>query len=784
MISDELTLEKIDFDWVNSQTKVAPLKKALKLLELDGNYYTDLIKAVEEKLVSIDPKYAKASEVVIDPIVKKQAQIDVEKWAENPTLEKNKRLAEQEKIKGNEALKSNDLKEAINYYTQSIQFDRQMAASYCNRALVYLKLKEYQNVINDCDYAIALQADYTKAYHRRGKAYFALKQYDKAYLDFKYILQVEPDNNEVNGELRECRKFLTEQQINSAENKQFIEKSGGFKKVQIVEEDEEEEEIPISKQKQPDYSKEYNDIMNKKNEITNRIQKGAYSQSIIELIELLKENQKYVEQQKFIELRAILLSNLAYCHLQLQEYQKVIEYCGNILEDNIAWDIKTKAYLRRGMAYERLDKVVLSKLDFLRVKDLDPGNLQASQALDRLSKIMSQEENNKVVKIREEEQNKQEIGAQSKRIEQPIKQQQEEPKNIQKQQPEITKKAIQEVDNGQKSKLSDAEIQTQLGKLKEQGNTHYKAQELENAIQIWGEGIQFYEANPAPSQIQLYFQLLTNSCLCYSQLNQNNQVVELASKVLAKDLNNQKALYRRGVAYSSLAMISDKLEEQNELFGKGREDLERLVCLDSENKQAKDKLSEVQKLHANCRGKLREKQDAQPKQEKKDEQNNIQQEKSEQQQQAKNQQTKQKSVNQQQIDQIGQNLTVNVIQDLLNKKQQPETATIFEKNMNTFKKATPPQIIDYVFQVDNLQQLYATKDLPTDILFLVINAGLALKQDNSYNNKIQTILRDRLPKTNKFNLCVNMISKKEKGQIKELLEYHSLNDLFSVYQIK
>ncbi|CAD8110823.1 unnamed protein product [Paramecium primaurelia] len=783
MISDDLTLEKIDFEWVNSQTKVGPLKKALKLLELDGNYYTDLIKAVEEKLVSIDPKYAKASEVVIDPVVKKQAQIDVEKWAENPTLEKNKRLAEQEKIKGNEALKSNDLKEAINYYTQSIQFDRQMAASYCNRALVYLKLKEYQNVINDCDYAIALQPDYTKAYHRRAKAYFALKQYDKAYLDFKYILQEEPDNNEVNGELRECRKYLTEQQINSAENKQFIEKSGGFKKVQIVEEDEEEEEIPVSKQKQPDFSKEYNEIMNKKNEITNRIQKGAYSQSIIELIELLKENQKYIEQHQFVELRAILLSNLAYCHLQLQEYQKVIEYCGNILEDNIAWDIKTKAYLRRGMAYERLDKVVLSKLDFLRVKDLDPGNLQASQALDRLSKIMSQEENNKVSKIREEEQNKQEIGVQSKKVEEPIQRKKEELHNNQIKQPVNTKKSIQEVDDGQKLQLSDAEISIQLGKMKEQGNIHYKAQELEKAIQIWGEGIKFFEANPAPSQIQLYFQLLTNSCLCLSQLNSHNQVIELASRVLIKDQNNQKALYRRGVAYSTLAQTSQKLEEQNELYENGRKDLERLVYLDSENKQAKDKLLEVQKQHADCRVKLREKQESQPKQDKKEEQNK-QQDKSEQQQQTKNQQNKQKSVNQQQIDQIGQNLTVNVIQDLLNKKQLPETATIFEKNMNTFKKATSTQIIDYVFQVDNLQQLYSTKDLPTDILFLIINAGLALKQDNSYNEKLITILRDRLPKTHKFNLCVNMISKKEKALIKELLECHSLNDLFSIYQIK
>jgi hypothetical protein len=48
MISDDLTLEKIDFDWVKNQTKVAPLKKALKLLEMDGNYYTELIKAVED----------------------------------------------------------------------------------------------------------------------------------------------------------------------------------------------------------------------------------------------------------------------------------------------------------------------------------------------------------------------------------------------------------------------------------------------------------------------------------------------------------------------------------------------------------------------------------------------------------------------------------------------------------------------------------------------------------------------------------------------------------------
>lgn len=44
----EVTLEKIDFEWVAEQTKPQQLKKALKLLELDGNYYTELIRACED----------------------------------------------------------------------------------------------------------------------------------------------------------------------------------------------------------------------------------------------------------------------------------------------------------------------------------------------------------------------------------------------------------------------------------------------------------------------------------------------------------------------------------------------------------------------------------------------------------------------------------------------------------------------------------------------------------------------------------------------------------------
>lgn len=45
-----------------------------------------------------------------------------------------------------------------------------MAASWCNRALVYLKMKDYDNCIKDSNRAIQIDPMYLKAYHRRGKA--------------------------------------------------------------------------------------------------------------------------------------------------------------------------------------------------------------------------------------------------------------------------------------------------------------------------------------------------------------------------------------------------------------------------------------------------------------------------------------------------------------------------------------------------------------------------------------------------------------------------------------
>lgn len=55
LLSD-LTLDKVDFDWIKNAKKISHLKKALKLIEEDGDYYPDLKKQVIERITEIDPK--------------------------------------------------------------------------------------------------------------------------------------------------------------------------------------------------------------------------------------------------------------------------------------------------------------------------------------------------------------------------------------------------------------------------------------------------------------------------------------------------------------------------------------------------------------------------------------------------------------------------------------------------------------------------------------------------------------------------------------------------------
>lgn len=39
---EDIKLETVDFNWIKETTKISHLKRAIKLIEMDGNFFTDL----------------------------------------------------------------------------------------------------------------------------------------------------------------------------------------------------------------------------------------------------------------------------------------------------------------------------------------------------------------------------------------------------------------------------------------------------------------------------------------------------------------------------------------------------------------------------------------------------------------------------------------------------------------------------------------------------------------------------------------------------------------------
>lgn len=73
-------------------------------------------------------------------------------------------------------------------YTKSIEVE-ETAQAYANRAICYLKKKNYKKTIEDSTEAIKLDDCYVKAYQRRSIAYKELKQFDKALNDLEMCIR-------------------------------------------------------------------------------------------------------------------------------------------------------------------------------------------------------------------------------------------------------------------------------------------------------------------------------------------------------------------------------------------------------------------------------------------------------------------------------------------------------------------------------------------------------------------------------------------------------------------
>ncbi|CAD0204635.1 unnamed protein product [Chrysodeixis includens] len=102
--------------------------------------------------------------------------------------------AERLKNEGNEFMKSDRHKEALEKYTRAIELDYSNPVYFCNRAAVHFKLGEHEAAVADCTAALGLQPDYAKAHSRLGLALTALDRHREARAAYARALQLEPDN--------------------------------------------------------------------------------------------------------------------------------------------------------------------------------------------------------------------------------------------------------------------------------------------------------------------------------------------------------------------------------------------------------------------------------------------------------------------------------------------------------------------------------------------------------------------------------------------------------------
>lgn len=114
-------------------------------------------------------------------------------------------------------MKAKEYDEAIRAYSKSIELNPGEAATYCNRAMAYLRQKNYARCIDDANKTLEMEPEYVKAYHRRGKAYLATNKFELAIRDFQFILEKNPDDKDINASLKQAREKLEAKQPKTVE---------------------------------------------------------------------------------------------------------------------------------------------------------------------------------------------------------------------------------------------------------------------------------------------------------------------------------------------------------------------------------------------------------------------------------------------------------------------------------------------------------------------------------------------------------------------------------------
>ena len=98
------------------------------------------------------------------------------------------------KEKANEYYVENKYKEAINIYTQLLEWEPENYMVLSNRSATYIKLEKWNEALNDAVMSTKLKPDWGKAWGRLGAALYGQDKLDEALVAYNKAYELEPSN--------------------------------------------------------------------------------------------------------------------------------------------------------------------------------------------------------------------------------------------------------------------------------------------------------------------------------------------------------------------------------------------------------------------------------------------------------------------------------------------------------------------------------------------------------------------------------------------------------------
>jgi len=500
--------------------------------------------------------------------------------------------AEAEKNKGNEAFKSCDYEEALTYYSRSLGLFL-TTACINNRALVYLRLKKWNEACEDCNKVLRIEPENLKAKLRRATAYKEMGKLNEAWMDLKFVLEKEPNNQRVQKIMAEIKKIKEKGNKLVVEDASSSDEENHSNNTEVVIEKRSDDEVAGGDNKQPAVVQVAmpTKVATIKQVANNLIRSGMYAEAVEKYNSGIQILNKMVSDNKdpkssYDNCLAIMLSNRSLCHLKVGDDSSCISDCKKVLSLE---PFHVKALMRRATAYEHTEKYADAYVDYHTAYLVDRNASQAQNGFNRMATVLRSTYGNtwrdklpKMPQVPLNISSKPSISSLSPpSVDVTVS---TSSNNLKDDKDSVIEKAAdaeKEVENDEHKKKYEEVKRNLFLSVKNKGNQSVKDCNYKDAIECYTRCIQFY-----PDEVVSY----TNRALCYLKVKDFHQVINDCSKALQLDASNIKAFYRRATALKNLSRLVE-----------AEDDLVSLINIDPCNKTAASELKVLRNLIASSK---------------------------------------------------------------------------------------------------------------------------------------------------------------------------------------